>query len=109
MIRLLVELSSADSNITQALRGHFAFVEDRLVADPGPERDIWLRRFAEGQLVGNAWTEIGDVALGEANTKVSPAPDADHFLANGAKFYSTVPSSPTGSTCTRSAPTPAHS
>ncbi|MFJ7723802.1 monooxygenase, partial [Rhodococcus erythropolis] len=89
LIRLLVELSSADSNITQALRGHFAFVEDRLVADPGPERDIWLRRFAEGQLVGNAWTEIGDVALGEANTKVSPAPDADHFLANGAKFYST--------------------
>ncbi|MFM9259772.1 acyl-CoA dehydrogenase family protein [Rhodococcus sp. 5A-K4] len=89
LIRLLVELSSADSNITQALRGHFAFVEDRLVADPGPERDTWLRRFAEGQSVGNAWTEIGDVALGEANTKVSPAPDADHFLANGAKFYST--------------------
>jgi alkylation response protein AidB-like acyl-CoA dehydrogenase len=89
LFRLLVELSAADSNVTQALRGHFAFVEDRLVAAEGVDRDLWLQRFVDGQLVGNAWTEIGDVALGEANTKVSPSPDGDHFLANGAKYYST--------------------
>ncbi|KAF0958119.1 acyl-CoA dehydrogenase family protein [Rhodococcus sp. T7] len=89
LFRLLVELSAADSNITQALRGHFAFVEDRLVAADGPGRDTWLRRFADGQLVGNAWTEIGDVPLGEANTKVSPVPGEAHFFANGTKYYST--------------------
>ncbi|MFC9358154.1 acyl-CoA dehydrogenase family protein, partial [Rhodococcus sp. NPDC057014] len=50
LFRLLVELSAADSNVTQALRGHFAFVEDRLVAADGPDRDTWLRRFADGQL-----------------------------------------------------------
>ncbi len=33
--RLLTELAAADSNIPQALRGHFALVEDRLVARSG--------------------------------------------------------------------------
>ncbi|MEL2330802.1 acyl-CoA dehydrogenase family protein, partial [Klebsiella pneumoniae] len=36
LVQLLIELAEADSNITQALRGHFAFVEDRLNAEPGP-------------------------------------------------------------------------
>lgn len=35
LVQLLIELAEADSNITQALRGHFAFVEDRLNAEPG--------------------------------------------------------------------------
>ena len=30
LFQLLTELAKADSNIVQALRGHFAFVEDRL-------------------------------------------------------------------------------
>ena len=34
LFQLLIELSEADSNVTQALRGHFAFVEDRLNAPP---------------------------------------------------------------------------
>ena len=71
LTRLLIELSAADSNIPQALRGHFAFAEDRLVAAAGVERDRWWSRFAAGELAGNAWSEIGDVALGETNTKVA--------------------------------------
>ena len=35
LFRLLTELAAADSNIPQALRGHFALVEDRLVARSG--------------------------------------------------------------------------
>lgn len=89
LFELLTELAAADSNITQALRGHFAFVEDRLVSASGAARDTWLRRFVDGDLVGNAWTEVGDVIIGEANTKVSPAADGSHFVANGAKYYST--------------------
>ncbi len=46
LVQLLIELAEADSNITQALRGHFAFVEDRLNAEPGPGRDRWLRRLS---------------------------------------------------------------
>src|SRR4051794_18563974 len=32
--QLLIELAEADSNLPQALRGHFAFVEDRLNSPP---------------------------------------------------------------------------
>ena len=59
LFQLLIELSEADSNVTQALRGHFAFVEDRLNAPASPQRDVWLKRFVAGELVGNAWSEVG--------------------------------------------------
>lgn len=87
LFELLIELAEADSNIPQALRAHFAFVEDRLNAPPGPARDAWFARFVAGELVGNGWTEVGSVKLGEVITKVSP--QAAGFVLNGAKYYST--------------------
>lgn len=87
LVRLLIELATADSNLTQALRGHFAFVEDRLNAAPGSQRDAWFQRFVAGDLVGNAWSEIGEVKIGDVNTRVSP--DGDAWRLDGRKFYST--------------------
>ncbi|RON76778.1 monooxygenase [Pseudomonas chlororaphis] len=87
LFQLLIELAEADSNVPQALRGHFAFAEDRLNATPGPARDLWFKRFVEGDIVGCAWTEIGSVAIGEVITQVSPA--GDKWRLNGEKFYST--------------------
>lgn len=90
LFRLLTELAAADSNIPQALRGHFAFVEDRLVSK-GAQREVWLERFAAGQIAGNAWTEIGAVKIGDVITKVSPIAGGDgtQFHVNGTKYYST--------------------
>ncbi len=45
LFRLLTELAEADSNISQALRGHFALVEDRLNAPPSPWRDRMASSF----------------------------------------------------------------
>ncbi|MBD9442572.1 acyl-CoA dehydrogenase family protein [Pseudomonas sp. PDM04] len=87
LFELLIELAEADSNVPQALRGHFAFAEDRLNATPGPARDLWFKRFVDGDIVGCAWTEIGNVTIGEVITKVSP--HADGWRLNGEKFYST--------------------
>lgn len=87
LVRLLIELAEADSNIPQALRGHFAFVEDRLNAQPGPDRDRWFKRFVDGDLVGNAWTEVGDVKIGDVITRVTP--DGAGWRLNGHKYYST--------------------
>ncbi|MCS3838963.1 alkylation response protein AidB-like acyl-CoA dehydrogenase [Pseudomonas sp. JAI111] len=87
LFELLIELAEADSNVPQALRGHFAFAEDRLNAPPGPGRDLWFKRFVDGDLVGNAWTEIGSVTIGDVITKVSP--HGDQWRLNGEKFYST--------------------
>ncbi|NKX55133.1 acyl-CoA dehydrogenase family protein [Arthrobacter mobilis] len=87
LFRLLAELAAADSNIPQALRGHFAFVEDRLVSS-GAQRDVWLKRFVAGELAGNSWTEVGSVKIGDVITKVAPQPDGS-FRINGTKYYST--------------------
>ncbi|BAO62634.1 acyl-CoA dehydrogenase family protein [Pseudomonas protegens Cab57] len=87
LFQLLIELAEADANVPQALRGHFAFVEDRLNATPGPGRDLWFKRFVEGDIVGCAWTEIGAVDIGQVITKVSP--DGEKWRLNGEKFYST--------------------
>jgi alkylation response protein AidB-like acyl-CoA dehydrogenase len=87
LFELLIELAEADSNVPQALRGHFAFAEDRLNATPGPARDLWFKRFVDGDIVGCAWTEIGNVEIGDVITKVSP--NDNGWRLNGEKFYST--------------------
>lgn len=87
LFELLIELAEADSNVPQALRGHFAFAEDRLNATAGPARDLWFKRFVEGDIVGCAWTEIGSVTIGDVITKVTP--HGDRWRLNGEKFYST--------------------
>jgi len=87
LFQLLIELAEADSNLPQALRAHFAFVEDRLNQPDNVERDAWFRRFIDGELVGSGWTEIGNVRLGDVITRVTPA--ANGWTLNGEKFYST--------------------
>lgn len=83
---LLIELSAADSNITQALRGHFALVEDILNTRIPGRREKWLPRFATGQIAGNAWTEL-DSTLQGFSSRVSR--DGDGAYLNGTKFYTT--------------------
>ncbi|MDV5139690.1 acyl-CoA dehydrogenase family protein [Chimaeribacter arupi] len=84
---LLIELAEADSNLPQALRAHVAFVEDQLNQPDSPARDRWFRRFIDGEIVGSGWTEIGNVKLGEVNTKVTP--QGGGWQLDGEKFYST--------------------
>lgn len=87
LFQLLIELAKADSNIVQALRGHFAFVEDRLNAHKVADQTLWFKRFVQGDLVGNAWTEIGQVKIGDVITKVKQK--NNQLLVNGKKYYST--------------------
>ncbi|MGK9147772.1 acyl-CoA dehydrogenase family protein [Plantibacter flavus] len=84
---LLIELAAADSNLPQIFRGHIALVEDQLVAAPSAQRTAWLERFVAGELVGNAWSEVGSGALGVSGTVVSVRDGA--YVVNGRKFYTT--------------------
>lgn len=87
LFELLIELATADSNVVQALRGHFAFVEDRLNAHRDQDQSLWFSRFVQGDLVGNAWTEIGKVQIGDVITRVTE--QQGQLVVNGQKFYST--------------------
>ncbi|MDQ0733721.1 acyl-CoA dehydrogenase family protein [Arthrobacter agilis] len=81
--RLLIELAAAESNLAQALRSHIAFVEDRLYAND----TVWLRRVAEGAVLGNAWTETGPVPVGGVSTTITR--DGDDYRVDGTKYYTT--------------------
>ncbi|MGF6597656.1 alkylation response protein AidB-like acyl-CoA dehydrogenase [Paraburkholderia sp. GAS448] len=87
LVQLLIELAEADSGLPQALRGHFAFVEDRINAAPGEAREKWIQRFVAGEIVGNAWTEVGAVKIGDVITRVSR--HDNQWVVNGTKYYST--------------------
>ncbi|MGG7466015.1 acyl-CoA dehydrogenase family protein [Plantibacter sp. YIM 135347] len=95
LAELLIELAAADANLPQIFRGHIAFVEDQLVAPASESRDRWLRRFVDGELVGNAWSEIGAGAIGVSGTVVSNATtavgaiDPERLVITGRKFYTT--------------------
>ncbi|WP_377295204.1 acyl-CoA dehydrogenase family protein [Rhizobium sp. SG2393] len=87
LFNLLIELSAADSNITQALRGHFGFVEEVVNRATGPQRSRWVERIVAGDLVGNAWTEIGNASQAAFSTRVSEKDGG--LVVNGAKYYTT--------------------
>ncbi|MCU1639199.1 MAG: monooxygenase [Microbacteriaceae bacterium] len=87
LAKVLIELATADSNLPQIFRGHLAIVEDRLTAVDGPDRDRWLARFTSGEIVGNAWSEIGEGALGTTQTTLDRTERG--WALNGQKFYTT--------------------
>lgn len=87
LFALLTELAAADSNLTQALRAHFGFVESILVSDDPAKQQRWFSRLAEGDWVGNAWSEPGSAKQGTFSTTVLPHGEA--FVLNGEKYYTT--------------------
>lgn len=88
LLALLTELSAADSNITQALRGHFGFCEDVLCAKDLDWRAKWLDRLGQGALLSPGSTEVGSQARGDFGTRLHR--DADGSLRiSGKKFYTT--------------------
>ncbi|CAN7333979.1 acyl-CoA dehydrogenase family protein [Rhizobium sp. LjRoot254] len=84
---ILIELSEADSNITQALRGHFGFVEDVVNRQAGESRKRWTERIARGEIAGNAWTEIGNASQEAFSTRISQRNGG--LVVNGTKYYTT--------------------
>ncbi|MEU4313093.1 acyl-CoA dehydrogenase family protein [Nocardia sp. NPDC024068] len=87
LFRQLIELAAAESNLPQALRVHFVFVEDQLLAEAGAGRERWLRALSEGTLIGNAITEPGVGAVDRYATRLTRA--GDGWVLNGTKYYST--------------------
>ncbi|WP_158930490.1 acyl-CoA dehydrogenase family protein [Acidisphaera sp. S103] len=84
---LLSELAEADSNLTQALRAHFGFVEDLLNTADTAWRDRWYQRIVAGETVGSGWSETGNETVGKLSTTLTR--DGDHWRINGQKFYTT--------------------
>ena len=87
LFNLLIELSEADSNVTNSVRAHFGFTED-VVNSPDPKRrELWLRRIGEKTFFGNGHSEIGEAKLQAFSTTVSSK--GGQLILNGKKYYTT--------------------
>ncbi|HJA04255.1 MAG TPA: acyl-CoA dehydrogenase [Candidatus Microbacterium stercoravium] len=86
LIRLLIDLAQADSNIAHQYRSHFGFL-DSLRFQPRAVQEVWYPRILAGATVGNASTEKGGNALGRLNTVLTTGPEG--AILRGQKFYST--------------------
>ncbi|MDA2890632.1 acyl-CoA dehydrogenase family protein [Mycolicibacterium sp. BiH015] len=85
---LWIDLAAADANLTQALRGHFVFAEDTVFRHRrGEDQSHWFGKFAAGEIAGNAWTETGATAMGDAQTEIRRVDG--RAVVNGRKFYTT--------------------
>jgi alkylation response protein AidB-like acyl-CoA dehydrogenase len=89
VIGLLVRIASVDSNVAQALRPGFGFIEGLLVSRAEraeQERQLWFARYLQGAVLGNAGWEVGG-ANGAISARI--VREGEHYRANGSKFYST--------------------
>lgn len=84
---LLTELGEADSNLVQALRGHFGFVENLLNSRDVQRRERWLVRAGKGETIGPASSEPGDAKRAEFSTHLIR--DGANWRLEGTKFYTT--------------------
>lgn len=85
LFAILIELGTADSNLPQLLRGHFAFLEGRLNMRDQESQRRWLELAVAGMFFGNAQSERG-TETGGSTTLVQ---DGDRYRLEGTKYYST--------------------
>ncbi|ROL77982.1 acyl-CoA dehydrogenase [Pseudomonas chlororaphis] len=89
LIALLIRIAAVDSNVAQALRPGFGFVEGLLASraeGAEAERERWFERYLHGAVLGNAGWEVGG-ANGTISARI--VRDGAHYRASGSKYYST--------------------
>ncbi len=86
VIQFIIDLAAVDSNIAQALRASFLFIDGLLARDSETDRQLWFSRYLAGEVMGNAGWEIGGANGAVASRIVR---EGDHFRVNGSKYYST--------------------
>jgi alkylation response protein AidB-like acyl-CoA dehydrogenase len=89
LFEVLIQISAIDSDVTQILRSHFQFVEDVLRSPHAQFQDIWLKKVAEGAIIGNAFTEINKITVGSGEYQTKITEDQENLLLNGKKFFTT--------------------
>jgi alkylation response protein AidB-like acyl-CoA dehydrogenase len=86
LFEFVIDLAAADSNIAQALRSSYAFVESLVIAGSDEDRARWYPRVLAGDVFGNAGWERGG-PNGSVATRLRR--EGSRLRADGTKFYST--------------------
>ncbi|CAB1214259.1 acyl-CoA dehydrogenase family protein [Acinetobacter bouvetii] len=86
VIQFIIDVAAYDSNIAQALRPSFLFIDALLARGTEQEKALWFSRYLDGKVIGNAGWETGG-ANGEVSSRI--VKEGDHYRVTGQKYYST--------------------
>lgn len=90
LVDALVEVAAADSNLAQSWRTHVLATERYVKSPHGPRRARWLRRIADGAILGGGWTEADGSGSGPSQFSTTLRRNEHGELRlSGRKFYST--------------------
>ena len=90
MFSMIIDLAEVAPDIPHILRSHYWFVEDRLRSNNVTEKTRWLQKVVEGNIFGNAVTEIGnDAAIGSWVLQTTLKQVENGYVLNGKKYYVT--------------------
>ncbi|ORM65338.1 acyl-CoA dehydrogenase [Pantoea rodasii] len=84
----ITAIASVDSNLAQAIRPHFFFIEELRVHGLGSTATAWWPTIVEGALIGNALSEASTSRVGDITSTLIHQADGSWQL-NGVKAYST--------------------
>lgn len=87
LFNLIIELSAADPNVTNAVRAHLGLTEDLLTSTFPEYRSTWLTRIANRETAGSGFSETGDAKVGSFSTRLSR--NGAQWRLNGKKYYTT--------------------
>ena len=76
---ILIRLAEADPDVAHSLRAHFSQVEEFLRSPDSEQRDGWLQRIANGDIIGNAFTEISSKNVGKFEFETTLSPDGEGY------------------------------
>ncbi|WBU36966.1 acyl-CoA dehydrogenase family protein [Homoserinibacter sp. YIM 151385] len=85
LVERLIEVAAADANVAHVFRGHLAVVEQQFFEPDAERRARWIRRILDGELIGNAQSEVGGTA--DLSTTLTETPDG--LRLDGRKYYTT--------------------
>ncbi|MDQ0246694.1 alkylation response protein AidB-like acyl-CoA dehydrogenase [Bacillus fengqiuensis] len=86
---VVIRLAEVDPDVAHILRAHYLFVEEFISSSATKERDTRLGRVAEGEIFGNAITELSSHAAGSHIYDTTLSPDGEGYRLNGTKYFST--------------------
>ena len=90
LFAMLMDMAEVAPDVPHILRSHYWFVEDRLRSNNMTEKTRWLRKVVEGNIFGNAVTEIGnDAAIGSWVLQTTLKETDNGYRLNGKKYYVT--------------------
>jgi alkylation response protein AidB-like acyl-CoA dehydrogenase len=87
LVEVIAALACGDPNVAHALRSHYNFSEQQVLAPETPAVRERLDRILDGTLFAGASTELGTAKPGQLTTRLTR--HGDHFRLTGRKYYAT--------------------